>query len=111
MVGLLCEICLAARLFGAHAGDGAEGGAGLGEVDRGGGAVIVTDLLLRQNGAFWRVVRARVRVSGDPAYPSCIIWRRPSSRAAISGAVTAPSRLRRRSFATARIWSLTATAV
>src|ERR1035438_2937818 len=43
-------------------------------------------------------------------YPSCMICLRPSSSAAISSVVTAPSRLRRRSFATARIWSLTATA-
>ncbi len=34
---------------------------------------------------------------------------RPSSSAAISSVVTTPSRLHRRSFATARIWSLTAT--
>ena len=43
-------------------------------------------------------------------YPSCRICLRASSRVAISGIVTAPSRLRKRSFATARIWSLTATA-
>ena len=34
---------------------------------------------------------------------------KPSSKAAISSAVTMPRRLRSRSFATARIWSLTAT--
>ena len=42
-------------------------------------------------------------------YPSCMICLRPSSSAAISSVVATPSRLRRRSFATARIWSLTAT--
>jgi hypothetical protein len=39
-----------------------------------------------------------------------MICLRPSSSAAISSVVTAPSQLRSRSFATARIWSLTATA-
>ena len=45
-----------------------------------------------------------------PHYPSCMICLRPSSSADFSSIVTTPSRLRRRSLATARIWSLTATA-
>jgi len=43
-------------------------------------------------------------------HPSCMICLSPSSSASISSPVTVPNRLPSRSFATARIWSLTATA-
>jgi hypothetical protein len=48
------------------------------------------------------------RVAG--VLQSCMIRRSASSSAVISPSASAPSRLRSRSFATARIWSLTATA-